>query len=324
MILSAEEERAGRLRATLRGNLGPEILAALDDPDITDIHVNPDGKLFYDTHSQGRRPGGVSLTTDQVTSALNTIAGHLGAELTDEQPMLAGEFPLDGNRIEATVRPVVTGPSFALRKKSSSVYSLAEYVEKGECSETHAAAIRQAIREWRPCLVAGGTGSGKTTLANAILAEVVDANLAGPFTRFVTIEDTYELQCAAENKVPMRSGANAKSDTRACLKAALRYHPDLIIVGEVRDAAAYDLLQAWNTGHKGGVATIHANNANLALRRLDQLAQLANVPTQSFLIAYTGIVVVFVRREGNKRFISEVLAVNGLDRSGEYQLESLA
>ncbi|MGH7089773.1 MAG: ATPase, T2SS/T4P/T4SS family, partial [Stellaceae bacterium] len=176
-------------------------------------------------------------------------------------------MPESGERFEGLIPPVVAAPCFAIRRPAIAVYTLADYVECGIMSGKQAELLRAAVRGRQNVLVAGGTSTGKTTLVNALLAEIAKTG-----DRIVLIEDTRELQCAAPNLVALRTkdGIASLSDL---VRSSLRLRPDRIPIGEVRGAEALDLLKAWGTGHPGGVGTLHAGTALGALRRLEQLIQ---------------------------------------------------
>ncbi len=174
--------------------------------------------------------------------------------------------------------------------------------------------LRAAVRERKNILVAGGTSTGKTTLVNALLAEVATSG-----DRIVLIEDTRELQCAAPNLVALRAkdGAASLSDL---VRSALRLRPDRIPIGEVRGAEALDLLKAWGTGHPGGIGTIHAGTGVGALRRLEQLIQEAVITVPRALIAETINVVAVLTGRGSQRRLAELVQVTGLGQAGDYAI----
>ena len=209
------------------------------------------------------------------------VAHHVGVEVHAGSPRVSAELPESGERFEGLLPPVVTAPCFAIRKPAVAVFTLDDYVEAGIMSAGQAELLREAVAERKNILVAGGTSTGKTTLVNALLAEVAKTG-----DRVVLIEDTRELQCAAPNLVALRTkdGVASLSDL---VRSSLRLRPDRIPIGEVRGAEALDLLKAWGTGHPGGVGTMHAGSAIGALRRLEQLIQEAVVTVPRALIAET-------------------------------------
>lgn len=198
---------------------------------------------------------------------IRLVAHHVGAEVHPGAPRVSAELPETGERFEGLLPPVVSAPAFAIRKPAVAVFTLDDYVAAGIMAAHQAETLRQAVADRRNILVAGGTSTGKTTLTNALLAEVSKTS-----DRVVLIEDTRELQCAAPNLVAMRTkdGVASLSDL---VRSSLRLRPDRIPIGEVRGAEALDLLKAWGTGHPGGVGTIHAGTGIGALRRMEQLIQ---------------------------------------------------
>jgi len=226
---------------------------------------------------------------------------------------ISAELPETGERFEGLLPPVVAVPAFAIRKPAVAVFTLGDYVAAGIMTASQAEVLRVAVAERRNILVAGGTSTGKTTLTNALLAEVAKTS-----DRVVLIEDTRELQCAAPNLVALRTkdGVASLSDL---VGSSLRLRPDRIPIGEVRGAEALDLLKAWGTGHPGGVGTIHAGTAIGALRRLEQLIQEAVVTVPRALIAERIDVIAVLAGRGSQRRLAELARVEGLGPSGDYQ-----
>jgi len=301
----------------LRTALGAAIAAWLDDPEIVEIMLNPDGRLWVDRLGAGLAETGLTLTPEDGERIIRVVAHHVGSEVHAWSPRVSAELPDTGERFEGLLPPVVTGPTFAIRKPAVAVFTLDDYVAGGIISAVQCAALRSAVSGRDNILVAGATGTGKTTLTNALLAEIADSN-----DRVVLIEDTRELQCTAPNLVAMRTKEGAASLTEL-VRSSLRLRPDRIPIGEVRGAEALDLLKAWGTGHPGGFGTIHAGSALGALRRLEQLIQEAVVTVPRPLIAETiGLIAVLVREGGGRR-LAELARVQGLDASGEYRLHFL-
>ena len=315
-------ETASRGRAMLRTAMGPEIAAALADPLVVEVMVNPDGALRLDRLGEGRSDTGVRLEAAQVERIVRLVASHARSEIHGGAPIVSAELPphgegLAGERFEGVLPPVAPAPCFAIRKPASRVHRLADYVAEGIMSAAVARTLAEAVVDRRNVLVAGGTSSGKTTLANALLAE-----MAALDERVILIEDTRELQCAAPDVVALRTrpGVAAMADL---VRSTLRLRPDRIVVGEVRGGEALDMLKAWNTGHPGGIATVHANSAPAALHRLEQLVQEAAVVVPRRLIAEAIDLVVFIAGRGVGRRIGALAAVEGLDASGDYVLHRL-
>ncbi|WP_437123438.1 P-type conjugative transfer ATPase TrbB [Tistlia consotensis] len=301
----------------LRTALGPAIAGWLEDPAIVEVMLNPDGRLWLDRLSSGLADTGVDLSAADGERIIRLVAHHVGAEVHPEQPRVSAELPETGERFEGLLPPVVAAPAFAIRKPAVAVFRLEDYVAGGIMTSEAAGLLSLAVAERRNVLVAGGTSTGKTTLVNALLAEVARTG-----DRIVLIEDTRELQCAAPNLVALRTkdGVASLSDL---VRSSLRLRPDRIPIGEVRGAEALDLLKAWGTGHPGGIGTIHAGTALGALRRLEQLVQEAVVTVPRALIAETIDVIAVLSGRGAERRLSELAAVEGLDRAGDYALRPL-
>ena len=317
MINEQQGQHYGEMMARY---LGPVVIRAFADEDVTEIYVNPqDGSVRFDTRSQGRVRTGVAIDTHRREMFLNSVASSLGITLNAENPRIEAELPtaeFRGSRLQGFVSPVTPAPAFNIRKPPSTIYSLDAYAAAGTISATHRAMLRTGVLGHRNILIAGGTNSGKTTLANAVLKEVTDLF---PNERVVILEDTVELQCAAVDHLALRSGPAVS--LAQLVKSALRTSPNRIVVGEVRGGEALDLLDAWATGHPGGVATVHASSAEGALLRLDRLAQRANVPSQRHLIAEAIHMIVVIEGGNNGRRVTDLVRVDGLDANGQYVIQ---
>lgn len=303
----------------LRRDLGDIVTTALNDPKTVEIMLNPDGRLWRERLGEDMACIG-TMRPERAEAIIKTIAGIHGKETTKNQPTFEGELPLDGSRFAGQLPPVVSAPSFAIRKRAVFVFTLDQYVENGIMTPEQCETLKKAVRDHRNILVIGGTGSGKTTLVNAIIQEMV---VTDPTERVFIIEDTGEIQCTAENSVQYHTTVDVTMT--ALLKTTLRMRPDRILVGEVRGEEALDLLDAWNTGHEGGAATLHANNAPAGLIRLKSLiTRNKSAPTEiEPLIADAVHVVVHISRtEGGSRKVQEILAVDGYS-NGSYQTRSL-
>lgn len=308
--LNSSTSDPSRGLAMLATALGPSITTILLAADTIEVIVNPDGRVWAERVGRGREFAGFRLEPTETERAIRLIATLTGAEVTRDRPIVSAELPPRGERFEGLLPPVVRAPCFAIRKPASQIISLDDYVASGVINDAQRSELKRAITDHANIIVAGGTGSGKTTLANALLAEIAALD-----ERVVILEDTRELQCAAEDVVALRTqpGSVTLSDL---VRSTLRLRPDRIVVGEVRGPEALDLLKAWNTGHPGGIATLHANSARAALARLEQLAMEASTSPPTALIAEAVDLVVFIERGGPAgRRISEIYAPK-LDRLG--------
>ena len=316
--MRAHPEQQQRLYAKLCRELGPSALEALADPDVTEVMCNPDGALWIESHGQGMREIGDRLTEVQVESLIGTVAALLGTVVHGRAPIVEGELPVNGHRFEGILPPVSTAPTFVIRKRASLIYTLDDYVKVGILTMVQQEVLVEAVRDRQNILIAGGTASGKTTLANALIREIV--TLGDSTERIVILEDTRELQCEARNAVQLHTGDVA--DLTRLVRVTMRLRPDRIIVGEVRGGEALALLKAWNTGHPGGITTVHANSAAAALLRLDSLIQESGVPPQPRLVAETVDLVVFIARTPDGRRVREIARVSRYDTTQDsYVLE---
>ena len=302
-----------RAKRKLERDMGPELLAALHDPKTIEIMLNADGKLWQERMGEPMRCMG-TLRGAQAQAIIETVAGYHGKEVTRQKPILEGELPLDGSRFAGQLPPIVPAPTFAIRKKAVAIFTLDQYVESNMMSAAQQQTLVTAVAAHRNMLVIGGTGSGKTTLVNAIINQMV---IHDPSERVFIIEDTGEIQCAAVNHVQYHTSLDV--GMTALLKTTLRMRPDRILVGEVRGPEALDLLMAWNTGHEGGAATLHANNAKAGLDRLAMLISMhpdSPKPIEP-LIGEAVHIVVHIARTNEGRRIQEIIEVSGYS-NGQY------
>jgi type IV secretion system protein TrbB len=310
-------ETRGRRRAMLRTAMGPAIAAALADPAVIEVMVNPDGVLRLDRLGEGRVETGEKLGASEVERIIRLVASHIRVEAHANNPIVSAELPDTAERFEGILPPVASAPCFSIRKPAVKIYTLDNYVEDRILSPVLADILKKAITERANLLIVGGTSSGKTTLANALLAEIARLD-----ERVILIEDTRELQCAARDCVALRTKAGIVT-MADLVRSTLRLRPDRIIVGEVRGAEALDMLKAWNTGHPGGIATVHANSARAALYRLEQLIQESVVTVPRRLIAEAIDLVVFIRGRGTARRIETIAQVTGLEADGDYAINEV-
>ena len=315
--LTPQSTVTDRQTRMLRTAMGPVIAAALDDPEVVEVLLNPDGALWVDRLGAGRSPSGHSLSAAAAERIVRLIAAHVRVEVHAGAPIVSAELPETGERFEGVLPPVVRAPVFAIRKRAAGVIRLSQYVADEILSPAQATFLRDAVAQRKNIVIAGGTSTGKTTLANALLQE-----MAASGDRVILLEDTVELQCVTDDHVPLRTkpGVVSMSDL---VRSTLRLRPDRIVVGEVRGREALDLLKAWGTGHPGGIATLHAGSARGALTRLEQLIQEVVVTVPRALIAETVDVIVFIAGRGRTRRVQDIARVVGLDADG-YRLSSVS
>ena len=315
-VHSFQAEVISRGARMLRTALGPAIARWLEDPSVVEVMLNPDGRLWIDRLSTGLVETRERLAAAEGERIVRLVAHHVGAEVHATSPRVSAELPETGERFEGLLPPVVAAPTFAIRKPAVAVFTLDDYAAAGIMTMGEAEALRQAVAQRRNILVAGGTSTGKTTLANALLAEVAKTD-----DRVVLIEDTRELQCRAANLVALRTKDGVASLSEL-VRSSLRLRPDRIPIGEVRGAEALDLLKAWGTGHPGGIGTIHAGTAIGALRRLEQLIQEAVVTVPRALIAETVDLIAVLSGRGDARRLTELARVDGLGITSDYALSA--
>lgn len=291
-----------RRTATLTRALGPVIGRALEDPSVVEVLVNADGVVRVDRIGAGLQTTGIVMSVADREAAIRLLATEAGETVTPDRPFLATTAPGSGARVQAMAPPLAPAPVLAIRKRPGRIYTLDDYVASGAATPDQVAQLRAAVADRRNIVVAGGTGSGKTTLLNALLAEPAFAQ-----ARVVILEDTTELRCAGDDVVQLLAKRTGPPVTlRDLVQMTLRLRPDRIVVGEVRDGAALEVLKAWNTGHPGGLLTLHANSAADALTRLEDLClEAAPAPPQRLIRAAVDLVV-FIARAPEGRRIAEI------------------
>jgi len=309
MNAAAHSIGADRRRSALTRALGPAIAEALAASDVVEALVNADGQVWLDCVGQGLVRTMHRLSAPDRETAIRLLAHEAGETVGHNRPALATILPESAARIQALLPPLVEAPVLAIRKRPSRIFTLSDYVACAIATEAQALVLRHAVKTRRNIVVAGGTGSGKTTLVNALLAEPAFRD-----ARVIILEDTAELQCASPNAVQLLTKRTEPAIAmRDLVQMTLRLRPDRIIVGEVRDGAALEVLKAWNTGHPGGLLTLHANSAADALARLEDLAMEASTHAPRRLIASAVDIVVFIARTEEGRAITEIVEV----RTGE-------
>ena len=302
--------------------LGPAFMQAFSDDDVTDIYVNPhDSRIRFDTRSKGKIDSGRTIVAERLEMFLNAVATAHGQSLGAANPALQAELPTEvfgGARLQGFLPPITQGVSVIIRKRPTRAYSLDSYVERGIMSAAHRDALARAVEDRETIIVAGGTGTGKSTLLGALLHEI---NVRCPEDRIVVLEDTIELRCPLPDHLALRT--TPELSLAALVKATLRTNPTRIVIGEVRDQAALDFLDASVTGHPGGLCTVHASSAEASLARLDRLTQRANVPPQAQLIADAIDLVVVLEGDHRTRRVGDLAHITGLTPDGRFILHHL-
>lgn len=309
---AVENEVWERRLRVLETCLGRSIMQYMHDDNVTEVMVNPDGRLWLDTFDKGVVPTDVVMEPEDTKRIIYMVASISGQVIDLKvDPSLQANIPasrlFSNCRFQAELPPIVNAPSFNIRKHSKIVITLDDYVRQGAMTEMQRQVILDAIHGKKNIIAAGGTGSGKTTLLNAILAEISTLG-----DRIVTIEDTKELKCSAENYVALSTTDTVDMDN--LLRKTLRLSPNRIVVGEVRGKEALTLVDAWSTGHRGGCSTVHSDSAYDTLFRLEDLVSRVSVSSQQAGIARAIDVIVYIERRAVSRTIAEVLSIDGWDR----------
>lgn len=315
--LPLHAETSTRRTAMLRTAFEGPVRAALEASDTIEILANADGSVWIERAGIGLVEVAERLGASERERIIRLVASSAGEPCDRASPIVSAELPGTGERFEGILPPVSEAPCFAIRKPAPAPFSLDDYVNAGTVSPALSVALRQALEDRLNIVIAGGTSSGKTTFANALLAEPVLAR-----DRVVILEDTRELRCAAPDVTQLRTHRTGVT-LRDLVRSTMRLRPDRIVIGEVRGPEALDLLKAWNTGHPGGITTLHANSAGGALSRLEQLVGEATPSLPFAMIGEAVDVVIFMSRRSGERRIEEAVRILGFDEEG-YRMEPLA
>ncbi|MBA3069122.1 MAG: P-type conjugative transfer ATPase TrbB [Hyphomonas sp.] len=303
-------ETNARQQAMLQSALKGPVRRALDSSDTLEILANPDGSVWIERAGLGLMQADERLEAPERDRIIRLVASAAGEPCDRNTPIVSAEMPGTGERFEGILPPVSEAPCFSIRKPAATPFGLDDYVRSGALAPATALALRQALQARQNIVIAGGTSSGKTTFANALLAEPA---LAGD--RIVILEDTRELRCRAPDVTQLRTYRSAVT-LRDLVRSTLRLRPDRIVVGEVRGGEALDLLKAWNTGHPGGLTTLHANSASGVFSRLENLVAEATATLPFSLIGEAIDIIVFLSRRSGERRVEEALRVTGFDENG--------
>ena len=308
------QERDARLLSLLHYSFG-DISQYLDNKDVIEIMLNSNGELFVDTLSKGRYSTGLKIEESDALRIINTVASYCNTIVDKKNPILSAELPERGERFEAILNTNADHPVFTIRKKALLVFTLEDYVEQGNLTEKQKEIIKEAVENKKNILVVGGTSSGKTTFTNAIIKEISKTG-----DRLVIIEDTEEIQCTAKDYVQLKTSDYAT--VRDLLKSAMRLRPDRIIIGEIRSGEALDLLTAWNSGHPGGISTIHSETVSGGIKQLEQYIQRVSISKQEELIGMTVNLIVTIKRVGIQRKVTGIYEIKGFE-NGKYDYKEI-
>ena len=309
-------EPKGRVVELVQTALGPKVRELLKDPLISEIRLNSDGALWVNKLGHGKFNTGEVVASENARRAIEAVAYSVGECCNDKNPSISAELPGTGERFQGVLSPLSKGPVIAIRKKAVKIFSLEDLEAQGVLKPGVRALLIKALLEKQNILIVGGTDSGKTTFANALLQVIAETR-----DRIVIIEDTQELQCAAEDVEYLRTRDGVAS-LRDLVRVTMRLSPDRIVIGEVRGAEALDLIKAWNTGHGGGVSTVHASSARQGLSRIEHLIQEAGVVPPREMLAEAVNIVIYMEKVATKRVVKDVLRVSGVKKE-TYVLTSL-
>ncbi|NLP65493.1 Flp pilus assembly complex ATPase component TadA [Paraburkholderia sacchari] len=345
--LSMQQQSYERMLDGLRRDFGV-CMDEFENPLLQELMLNPDGRLWREVAGQGMSDTGLRMSASEGEHLFGSLAGLLETEVRASKPILECELPLNGWRFEGLVWPIVDAPSFSIRVPNALGVTLKDFEDRGILTDvndpynhktvqreefaeqargkSHREIIELAVKLRKNILIIGGTASGKTTILNAISHAIATMT---PEHRVIIIEDTREVRCAAPNLVQMRTNTElADVDMTRLLKASLRLRPDRIIVGEVRDKAALALLKMWNTGHPGGLATVHADDCYGGLIRLEQMIEEnPGIRANRHVIAEAIGLCVFIGKDADHaagRKVRELAIVEKYDQnSGRYVLRNV-
>ena len=285
------------------------------DDSISEVMVNGADRVFIEKQGFIHHVPGVSIGDRSLMVAVKNIARRLGDDISESKPILDSRLP-DGSRVAGVIPPCsLGGATLTIRKFNTRHFEIQDLIRAGTLDHTLANRLEDCVLARKNILISGGTGTGKTTLLS-ILGKFIPQD-----ERVLLIEDTAEIQLRQENLVRFearreQNGVPAVA-IRDLLKAALRHRPDRIVLGEIRGGEAFDLLQLLNTGHSGTLSTIHANSAKQGLARFTSCVLQSGVelPYRAIKtnIADSLNVVVQLERRPGRRYISEVLEINGYD-----------
>lgn len=298
-----------RILAILKSSLGEKINTYFEDEDIIEIMLNDDKAVWVDSLTKGMYFTGIILENAEAMKIINTVATFMEVKVDKDNPRMSAELPDTGFRFESVIPPNADNPIFTIRKKSILIFTLDDYVRMGSLTEFQKGVIEKAINDYKNILIVGGTSTGKTTFANACIGAIPKKD------RLVILEDTKEIRSLCPNKVSLKTSMSTTMEE--LFYSTMRLRPDRIIVGEIRGATSLDLLTAWNSGHSGGVSTIHSDSTEGALEQLEQYNQRKSVDKQQKLIGKAIDLVVVLKRVNGERKVVEIKEVLGFD-DGKY------
>lgn len=306
-----------RKRTLLENILGEDLRKYLwEDDDVTEIQVNADTKIWIDTFSQGNIFSGKFLSPEKSRQLISYVASEIGMTLGVGNRIVTGRIPFTEERFEGILPPLVKpNPVITIRKKPLKIFSLEEYVQAGSLSHSQKKFLETAVLEKKNILVVGPTASGKTTFCNALIREITPLK-----ERLVFLEDTPELLSDNENSVFLETAEGI--ELLRLFKSSMRLSPRRVIVGEVRGGEAVELITAWNSGHSGGVSTIHSESVQKGLIQLERYIKMRSLDAQEEMIAMTIHCVVVIQVVEGKRKITEVASMEGYE-NGKYILNNI-